>query len=496
MSKPNIIVIMTDQQRADLCGREGFPLDTTPFVDQLAAEGVWFNRAYTAAPICGPTRVSFLTGRYPSVTHVRENRACSLAYYERDLVDVLQEQGYATALVGKNHSHLRPERMNHWYEAGHGGIRNAVRVSEEERAFDCWLTELNHGVATEATPFPYECQAPYRLVSEAERWIGTLPTHQPYFLWLSIAEPHNPYQVSAPYFDMFPPEALPPTGTDESALAIKGDIWEFTRGLGEYAYPNYGEWLPRMRSNYCGMLRLIDDQIRRLAEWLDANGQRENTLLVICTDHGDFVGEYGLMRKGPEIPNLLDRIPFVVNGPGVAQHEGPHDAHINIVDLMPTLCEVAQAGIPRGVQGRSLWPLLQGQAVPEGEFDSVYSEQGFGGLQYSAKDDLNYGHAVIHGPVADSFDCLNSYSQAGILRMVRKDDWRLVFDMQGNGQLYNLVDDPLEMNNRYGDPDLAAVQSEMLAELLKWSLRAQDPLPYPVQKYVYKRGEHNYWSEA
>ena len=73
MPRPNIVLIMTDQQRADLCAREGFPLDTTPFLDSLAGQGVWFDRAYSAAPICGPTRVSMLTGRYPSVTHVREN---------------------------------------------------------------------------------------------------------------------------------------------------------------------------------------------------------------------------------------------------------------------------------------------------------------------------------------------------------------------------------------------------------------------------------------
>ena len=156
---------MTDQHRADVSAREGYPLDTTPFLDTLARQGVWFDRAYTAAPVCGPARVSMLTGRFPSAHRVRVNHHLSYATYERDLIDVVQAQGYATALIGKNHSHLKPDRLDHWFEMSHEGGSGPDRTAEE-RGLDRMLTDLMHGVRTEPTPFPLEAQGPVRAVSE------------------------------------------------------------------------------------------------------------------------------------------------------------------------------------------------------------------------------------------------------------------------------------------------------------------------------------------
>ena len=106
-TKPNIVLIITDQQRADLCGREGFPLPVTPYADSLASQSVWFNKAYTAAPASAPARCSLLSGRYPSATHVRTNHNIPDAYYEKDMLDMLKENGYRTALIGKNHTYRK-----------------------------------------------------------------------------------------------------------------------------------------------------------------------------------------------------------------------------------------------------------------------------------------------------------------------------------------------------------------------------------------------------
>ena len=494
MPKPNIVIIMTDQQRADVCAREGFSLDTTPFLDKLACEGVWFNRAYTSAPLCAPARVSMLTGRFPSASRVRENRGTAYATYEQDLIDVLQGHGYATAMVGKNHSHLTPERVDHWFPLGHAGGQGEDRTPAET-ALDHWLRELNHGVSQEPTPFPIECQGPYRAVSDAQEWIRSREgVENPFFLWLTFAEPHNPYQVPEPYFSLFPLDELPPLGSGTSALCDKGFKWLWTRDLGEHVYPTYEALLPRMRANYYGMLRLIDDQVRRFVAFLDREGLRENTIIAFVSDHGDFVGEYGLMRKGPEIPDVLNRIPWIIVGPGIQPHDGPHPAHVSIVDLMPTLCEAIGTPLPLGVQGRSLWPLLIGGHYPPDEFESVYAEQGVGGRHFAQDDGPDYDHCLIPGPKGPTFDCLNSYSQSGVMRMVRKGDWRLVYDMMGRGQLHNLNDDPLELHNLFEDVRHRDVQREMLAELLMWTLRVQDPLPYPRDKYIVKEDPRNWWT--
>ena len=489
--RPNFIIIMTDQQRADLSARENFPLDTTPFLDSLARQGLWFKQAYTTMPACLPARVSMLTGRYPSATRARTNHNKEDATYSSDLIEVLREQGYQTALCGKNHSHLTPDRLDYSLELGHAGGTGDER-SEEEKAFDAYLRSLNHRADMMPTPFPLRTQCPWRAVTASMNFIENLPQDAPFFLWLSFPEPHNPYQVPEPYFSLFPPEALPPNATDVSALESKGFKFQWTRHIGEVAFEDYAEQLPRARANYLGMLRLIDDQARRFVSFLDDKGLRDNTHLIFLSDHGDFVGEYGLVRKGPELPEVLTRIPFSWAGPGIQPRAKPHDAFISIADIMPTICDLIHAPMSAGVQGRSLAPILLGEDYPQADFGSAYVEQGFGGLHYTAEDDFDPLDDGLTPNLA--FDELNAWSQSGTMRMVRRGDWKLVFDMQGSGQLYNLAEDPFEMNNLYDARYPSEIQSELLAEMLVWTLRLQDPLPLPRRRYKMKSDPRNYWS--
>ncbi|MEM7034431.1 MAG: sulfatase-like hydrolase/transferase [Chloroflexota bacterium] len=264
------------------------------------------------------------------------------------------------------------------------------------------------------------------------------------------------------------------------------------------AFPDFDETLPRARSNYLGLLRLIDDQVKRFITFLDDEQLRENTIIIFLSDHGDFVGEYGLMRKGPELPEALSRIPLLFTGPGIQANDKPHDAHVSIVDLFPTLCEAVGAAIPDGVQGKSLWPLLRGHPYPEAEFASAYAESGFGGLYYTANEALKPSEDgrldSIDGESWGKYDCLNSWTQCGQIRMVRQGDWKLQFDMQGNGQLYHLQEDPVELNNLFGQPEVAHIQQTLMASLLTWVMRVQDPLPLPRTRYVMKTEPRNYWT--
>jgi arylsulfatase A-like enzyme len=489
-SKPNIVVVMTDQQRADLSAREGYALDTTPFLDSLA--GTDFRRAYTSMPVCGPARVSLFTGRYPSASHVRTNHNFLDVRFSQDLVGVLKEQGYRVGLSGKNHSHIGDDRWDWTAHYGHEGGRGPDRT-EEEKGFDQFLADLHHRTQLEPTPFPVECQGPYRVVTDAQRWISALEG-EPFFLWLTFAEPHNPFQVPEPYYSLFPPETLPPCRAGEEALERKGFRWQWLRRIWDEAVPNYVAERDRARANYHGMLRLIDDQMKRFVGFLDETGLRENTIVVFLADHGDFVGEYGLIRKGPDLPECLTRIPLFFTGPGIVD-QVENEAHVSICDIMPTLCEALGVPIPDGVQGRSLWPMLTGQSYPKEEFSSIYAEHGFGGLPYDETDDLD---PVEEGAIRPNgaFDCLNSWTQSGALRMVRSGDWKLVFDSQGNGELYNLAEDSVELDNRYGQPDVAGIQLELQARLLTWILRMQDPLPLPRRRYVFKKQAHNYSGQS
>src|SRR5690606_17217641 len=128
----------------------------------------------------------------------------------------------------------------------------------------------------------------------------------------------------------------------------------------------------------------------------------------------------------------------------------PNDAHVSNVDIMPTICEILGIELPDGVQGRSLWPLLRGKAYPKEEFESIVVQQGYGGLRFVNFEEYNPytdDGTITKGKI--EFDELNTWTQSGRMRMLRKGDWKLVYDMQGHGELYNLAKDPFEVNDLY-----------------------------------------------
>ena len=496
-NRMNILLVMTDQQRVDLRRGEGYSLDTMPFLDQFAAEGVDFGRAYTANPVCMAARVSLFTGRYPSAHQVRTNHNQRDALYTRDLLDVLKEAGYRTALCGKNHSHRNPEDFDFHETCGHLGYEGEINETASEREFADFLCATNHMETCVPSPGGVEVQHPYRNVSSALRFIDSCPAGEPWFAWVSFAEPHNPYQVPAPYFDLFPPESLPPVHAGAECLEEKGPRWTWLRHTWERILgPDIESRILRARSNYHGMLRLIDDQFRRLVEGLEVRGLRDHTLIVYLSDHGDFVGEYGLIRKGADRPEMLTRIPLMMQGPGIPKAGRCENTCVNIIDLFPTICAMLGVPIPFGVQGRNLLPLLRGENVPPHEFDVAYAESGFGGLWWTDSDGLTLPAEGACDEAYTRFDCLNTWTQCGQVRMVRKGDWKIQCDMLGETNLYNLKDDPYELQNLAHHEKYAAIKAEMLGELAAAMMRAADPLPPPHHRYRVKRHPSGFWQDA
>lgn len=491
--RPDIVLVLTDQHRADVSAREGFPLDTTPFLDELGRSGAWFDRAYTTSPLCCPARTSLLTGRFPSAHRVTQNPANPLAVRDADLFGEARAAGYATAMIGKNHTYLDASSVDHWVEFMHDGqVTTPSQALHKE--FDTWLAALRHRTHEKPTPFPVEAQNPHRIVDEALAWAATVPDDRPFLLTVSIPEPHNPYQVPEPYFSLFPKESLPPTRTGADALEGKSFPWQYLRSLGERAVADYERAIAPSRSNYFGMLRLIDDELRRLLAGLETRHRVRERVVVATADHGDFVGEYGLVRKGAEIPDILARVPLVVNGDAVPPSGAPRPEHVSLADLMPTLCEAMGRELPDGVQGRSLWPSLTGQPCPAEEFSSVYVEQGMGGLPYGPEDVADQMPGLIFdGPGGEPrWDELNAATQSGRRRKVRSGDWTLYADIVGDFRLYNLREDPLELVDRWSDPAAADERVRLLSLLAVWQMRAEDPLPTVPGGYRLKRDPRNH----
>jgi arylsulfatase A-like enzyme len=500
--KPNIIFIVSDQHRVGLTKREGYPLDTSPALDRLAANGVAFDRAYCASPLCVPSRTTMLTGRWPEATHVRSNDMIADAFYPTHLYKVAKDNGYKTGLTGKNHTFLKKEETDFWrmYELANGWI--APDAPQAYHDFEKYLQSLHANVGLVPTPFPVELQHPYRIVSDAMEFIEGAG-EQPFLIQVGFSEPHDPEQVPAPYFDMFPPDKIHDRCAGPEALKELGYRAQWLYGHQEDGFPTEKNWR-RYKSNYLGMLRLIDDQLARLVAFLDKKNLTKDTIVIYLADHGDYLMDYGLGRKGVGLPECLARIPMVWSGAGIKPSRVGSSAHVSNVDFFPTLCEAIGVSIPHGVQGRSLWPLLQGQDYPREEFRSIYATSGLGGMYYEASDNVPFnlsepGRAAVvrNFPATAGYDELNKVTQSGLQKMVRMGDWKLIFDMMGYGQLYHLPSDPCERKNLFGHPTAAKDQAELMAELLMWTIRAQDNLPTGTQGIKYQTkwpGDHNWYA--
>lgn len=471
--QPNVVLLMTDQHRAGFTRGTGFELDTMPFLDSLAATGTTLPNAYTTAPICVPARTSLLTGRWPSAHRVRQNHARDIVLRGDDLLDVLRAAGYSTHFAGKPHMY----RSAADFDSYAGPYMHENGPGDEHAEFAAWLRSIDHGPADRPTPFPVESQFPYRIVSDA---IET-EKRSPYFLWVSFPEPHNPYQVPEPYFSMFAEQDVPDRIAGPDAFAGKGESWRWLHDLVEAKRPGFDRLWRRYRANYCGMLRLIDDQLRRLVAELGT----DNTVFLFVSDHGDYVGDYGLQRKGAGLPEALIRVPFFASGTGVVAAVRPE--FVSLADVLPTICELVGRPIPAGVQGRSLLPILSGDEPPAAEFDSIYVEGGYGGVPYSAEERPHL-HFSYDGP---TYDELNSMTQSGTYRAVRCGQWKLEYDVLGRGALYDLAADPGELHNLW---DEAPVQrAELTERMLRWCLRVADDLPETPQ-YRPKRAPHNWYA--
>ena len=214
-------------------------------------------------------------------------------------------------------------------------------INEKEQEVDDFLKTLDFCDSATPSPQSVEEQLPYRNVSDFFTFFDKCRAEgKPSFTWLSFAEPHNPYQVPYPYFDKFPPHSLPEIETSRDDLEGKDQSYEFMDWAWDRVYKeDRKERILRDRSNYYGMLSLIDDQIRRLVEGIRARGALDDTLIIILSDHGEFIGEYGLIRKGCNVAQLLAHIPMVILGHGVSQRGIDGKDFVSIIDIFPTICE-------------------------------------------------------------------------------------------------------------------------------------------------------------
>ncbi|APW97580.1 sulfatase [Halobiforma lacisalsi AJ5] len=474
-TRPNVLLVLTDQERYDLSAPDGPPAETEA-IDRLSSEGLRFERAFTPISICSSARASLLTGQFPhghgmlNNCHeddaIRPNLPADIPTFS----ELLDANGYDCTYTGKWHvgRDQTPETFGFSYLGGsdvhHDDIDDAFREYRRERGTPVGEVDLEEELYTgedprdgsegtfvaATTPVDVEETRAWFL---AERTIEALESHAdgdgdpgPFFHRADFYGPHHPYVVPEPYASMYDPDEVELPDSYAETFDGKPQVHEnylHYRGVAGFDRELWAEAIAK----YWGFVTLIDDQLGRVLEALDEYGLADGTVVVHASDHGDFAGGHRQFNKGPLMYDDTYRIPLQIRWPGEIDPGSVRAAPVLLHDLAPTFLELAGVSVPGAFDARSLVPLLEnGGTVP----DDVWPDSVF---------------AQYHG------DEFGLYSQ----RMVRTDRYKYVYNGPDVDELYELEADPAELQNLIDHPDYADVRASMRERLVEWMDRTDDP---------------------
>ena len=457
MSKrPNIVFIITDQQRYDTIAALGHDHMITPNLDRLAARGTSFENMYITSPSCAPSRASLFSGTYPHTNGVFRNDE----HWQYCWVKDLAEAGYRTVNVGKMHTmpvegafgfHERhvtenkdrdhpslPFYLDNWDKAFFlSGLEKPSRVTQRRKeGYDdklgAWVWEHDEKLH----PDVFTGQM-------AKWWLDRYTGDSPYFLQVGLPGPHPPYDPTQKYLDMYDgrdfPEVIPPDA-DAQPEALRGlrdfMLDEDADGVVHRADPT-AEDSRRQRAHYYANVTMIDAQVGEVLDALEARGDLDNTIIVFTSDHGDALGDHGHSQKWNMYQSTV-RVPAILAGPGITEGKTVSD-NVALFDLGPTILDWAGVAVPDWMEAQSLTPYLD--EGPDPERSKVFAEHS--------------NDALLTG--------------TRMMTMLLEDRMKLVhFIDSDEGQLFDLTSDPNEQVNLWGDPAHSKTKARMVDDILKW----------------------------
>ncbi|MCY3575186.1 MAG: sulfatase-like hydrolase/transferase [Chloroflexi bacterium] len=425
-SQPNVVVFFTDQQRWDTTGVHGCPLDLTPNFDRLARAGTDVHYAVTSQPVCGPARSCLQTGQYATTTGCYRN-GIALPAESRTLAHYFSAAGYATGYIGKWHlADQGPGAVPTEQRGGYAYWLAANALEFTSDAYDCVMYD-NGG---EAVKLPG-----YRVDAQTDAAIRYIDAHQddPFFLFISYLEPHHQN-----HRDDYP--APPGYETRYRGSWMPPDL----RALGGSAHQ---QW-----AGYCGMIKRLDEALGRLVDALISLDKLEDTIILFTSDHGNHFktrnAEYkrSCHEASVRLPTMLHGGPFTGGG-RISQL-------VSLVDLPPTLLDAAGIPVPAQMQGRSILPLLRGDAVDwQKEVFMQISEAQVGRAIRSRR--WKYAVQAPHRSGRDHADS----------------------DRYVESELYDLLADPEELDNRAGCASHREVAEVLRGRLIQSMLAAGESEP-------------------
>ena len=461
--QPNIILVMTDQQRFDTISALGFPYMETPNLDRLVTEGVTLSQCYISAPSCAPARASLFTGYYPHTTGILKNAD----RWTRSWVERLGQVGYHCVNVGKMHTFPfeTPLGFHQRYV-----VENKDRYLEGRYYFDEWdkalqarglikqqrelyrqRSDYNERLGAFEWELPEEMHPDMFVGNLAQWWINSYPVAKPLFLQIGFPGPHPPYDPTWAYAEPYMNRDLPRLEVTEAELASQPPPFlEMRRHNCDVDHDSVVHQLNptpeqrhRQRAYYLANVTMIDDKIGQILNALDQQGYLDNSVVIFTSDHGDCLGDHGHSQKWT-MYDIITRAPTIVWSPGRFQAGVTIDDLCQQMDLGPAILELAGAEVPETMEAKSILPLLRGEGWSSRDY--VFAEHSRDGILQGTE----------------------------FMSMVRSLDWKLVhFLDQPDGQLFDLTADPDEINNLWHQAEFADKKQELMAVLREWHIRSQ-----------------------
>ncbi len=466
--RPNILWYCTDQQRFDTIGSLNNPHIQTPRLDAFMNQATTFTHAFCQSTICTPSRASFLTGQYPSAVHVNRNGGDFYPpeFAHRLLPRRLADSGYECGLVGKlhlagagrgqeprvqdgytyfqySHSHKGPLDAGHDYAdwmRGQGGEPAELMEGLSPDTYRDGAKVKSFGGLYEPTEGddnipPHLHQSHWCTVKSKEFISRNRHDDQPWLLSVNPFDPHPPFDAPWDYYRRYDPDTLPGSHFEDGDLEHQQKLVD--AGVDFQSKPQHPDaWQDKkIQASYYASIELLDEEFGNLLDFLDDTGQRENTIIIFTSDHGESLADHGLILKGCRLMEGMVRVPLMISWPGHFQQDVVSDALVELMDIAPTLYEAAGEEIPYWVQGRSLTGILTGDAPKDEHRDFVRTEF------YGAIDHPDGTHATMY----------------------RDHRWKLImFHGKDLYELYDLENDPWEHNDLSDDPDHQAIKWDLI----------------------------------
>ncbi|MGF1448690.1 MAG: sulfatase-like hydrolase/transferase [Opitutales bacterium] len=455
VDRPNLILITTDQQRADCVGYAGETCVRTPHLDMLAKESRTFSRAYVDCPVCIPARTTLITGRQAHHNGCPSYQADHRIDHPRAdfLGSLLTDAGYQTCLIGKTHWHT-----DSTFTAGFEQHLSFGRMRREMSRHlplppspGVGANELSAGLST----VPPQWQSSAWAVTEALEFLQARDRSRPFCLWVSLIDPHPPNVIHEPYFSLYNHDDIPAPVMGNWSFAPEEMPYALQRlHIGnDHGAPSKAA-IRQARGVYYGMITHLDAQLGRLFGALMRHGLWSDTAIAFSSDHGEMLFDHGFGFKG----NLLEasaRVPFLLRLPHA--RGGPRgastDTLVQWADLLPTFCELAEARVPENVDGCSLVALLEGreESVRDNlhcQIDNQHAwQEGAHKYLYFADD----GRELVFEPARDPLDQHSLHADTALTERLRQ---RFIEHLRSENHPHLLDDGSLlNLNRRLTEAD-------------------------------------------